>query len=123
MSACLNSSPTVEDASITFTVEWDSTYEGDGWTSNSIRNETTATGTNFATQSTKFNDNPKTKWYDYEKVCSPKNEKPAPIFYYEPLQPWEEGYQAPARVRPQHNIRDNRSAVWACRPRHGLSGR
>jgi hypothetical protein len=112
----------VENPTITFTVEWDETRDGVWSNSYTVRNETTATGTNFAAESVKFDDSPKTKWYSYEQVCAPKKEEP-PVVYYEPLHPWEEGFRAPARVRPQRNVRDSRSAVWACRPRHGLSGR
>lgn len=122
MCACLlTSGPTVE--SPTITIGTDATYDGSVWDSSyTIRNETTATGTNFAAADVKWDNSPKTKWYSYEAVCPPKKEKPAPV-YYEAPHPWELGAPIRQRVRPQRNVRDDRQAVWACRPRHGLSGR
>lgn len=97
----------------------DATYDGEG-VSYVFENKTTATGTNFATKSTKWDDRDEVKWYSLELRAPPK-EAPVQVFHEE-VPRWEREWVERERVSPQRSVRDNRHAVWACRPRHGLSG-
>ncbi len=106
------------------TVTVDATYSGECSTYYFDYKTTTSTGTNCFAHSTKCNkwdDSPKTKWYSMD-LPAPKKVERLPVVHYE-VPPWEREWVERERVSEQCSVRDTRQSVWACRPRHGLSGK
>ncbi len=99
----------------------DATCDGEVCVVYEYKTTSTTAGTNFAATPTKWDDRDEVKWYSIA-LSAPKKKEPALVVYAAEAPPWEREWVERERVSPQRNVRDDRPAVWACRPRHGLSG-